>query len=204
MSGEHLSHLAIRYDLKINYTRKLAHLLRIPKFFLSQYLPGFDTNKINLLLVFAFSQLLYVLMFLRWTREKLPLFQFIFVSQNRVEDQPSTLIFQVTEDIMRFAVYYPITIWIAAQDKNAAIIYIPQATNSIGDGLAEPVGIRFGKHKYKTTVLWFDGQWFSGSFTRSVEGSLCVFVTTNAVVSVEYAFCVFSNAQYLYLICCTK
>ena len=194
-----LSFLAMRYGIRINYTRKLSHLLRIPKFFVSQYLPGFDKNPINLMMVFAFSQTLYMLMFMRWTRERLPLFQYIFIAQNRIEDQPNTLIFQVTEDIMRFAVYYPVSIWIASQEKSTAIIYIPQTINSIGDGLAEPIGIRFGKHKFKTTALYFDGKWLNGSFTRSIEGSMCVLLTTAAVISVEFGFGVFSNAQYLYL-----
>ena len=100
---------------------------------------------------------------------------------------------------MRFAVYYPITPFIAAQGKSMAIIYIPQTINSIGDGLAEPIGIRFGKHKYKTFALFFDGKWFNGSFTRSVEGSLCVLIVTAAVISVEFGLGVFSGAQYLYL-----
>ena len=99
---------------------------------------------------------------------------------------------------MRFAVYYPIAMWVESQGKSSAIIFIPQIIDSIGDGLAEPVGIRFGKHKFKTTALYFDGKWFNGSFTRSIEGSTCVLSTTAVVISIEYGLGIFSAAQYLY------
>eukprot|EP01084_Bolivina_argentea_P060898 111257_1 len=195
-----LSFMVIKYDIKINYSRKLAHLFRIPKYFLIGYLPGFDKNEITILLIFVLSQILYMLMFHRKVREKIYLFEFIFIAQNRVEDQPSTLQFQVTEDFMRFFVYYPITIWITYKKQNEAIIYIPQIINSIGDGLAEPVGITFGKHKYKTFALFYDGKWFNGQFTRSFEGSLCVFSTTFVVIIIEYFLSIFSDAQLLYLL----
>jgi phytol kinase len=42
----------------------------------------------------------------------------------------------------------------------------------IGDGLAEPVGIRFGKRKYQVRALFTDRR-----YTRSLEGSSCVFVS---------------------------
>ena len=76
-----LSFLALRYKIKINYTRKMAHLARIPKFFFSRYLPGFDSNPITVLMVFAFSQLIYSLMFMRWTRDRIKTFAYIFISQ---------------------------------------------------------------------------------------------------------------------------
>eukprot|EP01083_Nonionella_stella_P105249 302653_1 len=198
-----MSYLAIRYDMKINYTRKLARLPSIPKYFLVDYLPavpGFKNNESTTLLIFATSQLLYILMFHRTMRNKFYLLQFIFIACNRVEDQPYTLQFSLTEDFMRFFVYYPVTLWVAYKDQSEAIIFIPQIINSIGDGLAEPVGIKFGKHKYKAFALYFDGKWFNGQFTRSVEGSLCVFFTTIIVILVEYGAGIFSNAQLLYLL----
>jgi dolichol kinase len=39
----------------------------------------------------------------------------------------------------------------------------------IGDGLAEPVGVRFGRHTYRTRALFTDR-----TYTRSLEGSACV------------------------------
>jgi len=47
---------------------------------------------------------------------------------------------------------------------------------AIGDAVAEPVGVKFGKHKY--TVRGFDARYY----TKSYEGSLAVFVSS-AIVS---------------------
>ena len=52
------------------------------------------------------------------------------------------------------------------------IIFIVIIINGIGDGLAEPIGVRFGKHKYETYALFTKKK-----YTRSLEGSACVFIT---------------------------
>ena len=44
---------------------------------------------------------------------------------------------------MRFAVYLPYKLWFLSYIGHPAVIYIPVTMNSIGDGLAEPVGIFF-------------------------------------------------------------
>ena len=43
----------------------------------------------------------------------------------------------------------------------------------VGDGLAEPIGKLYGKHKYETIALFTNQK-----FTRSYEGSACVFFFT--------------------------
>ncbi len=52
----------------------------------------------------------------------------------------------------------------------------------ISDGLAEPVGIRWGRHQYHV-------QWTSRMkpSTRSIEGSLCVAVSSFVIVLLSYA-----------------
>ena len=47
----------------------------------------------------------------------------------------------------------------------------------IGDGLAEPIGVRFGKLRYKTYALFTKKRFF-----RTVEGSLTVFFSTIGVL----------------------
>ena len=49
--------------------------------------------------------------------------------------------------------------------------------NAIGDGLAEPIGITCGKHTYKVKALFT-----SKIYTRSFEGSACVFITSLIVL----------------------
>ena len=62
------------------------------------------------------------------------------------------------------------------------LLFIPVMTTGIGDGLAEPVGIAWGKHKYKTRGLCSPKL-----YTRSYEGSFTVYIscviTTAAVYS---------------------
>jgi len=58
----------------------------------------------------------------------------------------------------------------------------------IRDGLAEPVGVRFGRYKYKVSALFSDKIYF-----RTFEGSACVFVTSFAVVIAHYTHFTFSQ-----------
>lgn len=59
-----------------------------------------------------------------------------------------------------------------ASFEKTVLIYITVLVAGIGDGLAEPVGVRFGKRKYNFKALFTDRK-----YTRSIEGSLCVFVS---------------------------
>lgn len=54
----------------------------------------------------------------------------------------------------------------------AILISITWLIAGIGDGLAEPVGVRFGKRTYKVYALFTDRK-----YTRTLEGSLCVFLS---------------------------
>ena len=56
--------------------------------------------------------------------------------------------------------------------ERIALISITAIVASIGDGLAEPIGVRFGKHKYNVKALFSEK-----IYSRSIEGSLCVFLT---------------------------
>ena len=61
------------------------------------------------------------------------------------------------------------------KDLSIHFLLIPLIVNGLGDGLAEPIGIRFGKHKYRARALWYGGRMCSGNFHRTSEGSLCFF-----------------------------
>jgi len=100
-------------------------------------------------------------MFYRRSRERFAACAYVFLSQDRREDRPDTLIFQVTEDIMRFAVYFPFKLLVVDVVGSKALIFIPIAVNNIGDGLAEPVGVYWGRHKYSTTALYHKGKFFT-------------------------------------------
>ena len=112
---------------------------------------------------------------------------------------------------MRFAVYLPFRIFFLQTylKGHAAVVYIPVSVNAIGDGLAEPVGIFFStlfREKwgidvtYKTKSLYTsEGGFWSGNFTRSYPGSLCVFATTAIVLLIEADE--FTGPQMVFLMC---
>ena len=54
---------------------------------------------------------------------------------------------------------------------------IPILIVGIGDGLAEPVGVKFGRLKYRTYALFSKMK-----FARTIEGSCCVLVTSIIVI----------------------
>jgi len=189
-----LSAVALRYNIKINYTRKLGNLFKVPKYFAADLFPFYESTAISLVTALAVNQTYFSIMYYRKSRERIPFFSYVFLSQDRREDRPDTLIFQITEDILRFAIYFPFKILVANPMSVPAIIFIPVAVNNIGDGLAEPVGVRFGKHKYSTTALYHKGKFFKSKFTRSYEGSSCVFITTFIVVAINYK--AFTSTQF--------
>ena len=149
-----LSWIVLRFNIKVNYTRKLGNLLKVPKYFIADLIPAFTSTALSMTTAIAINQTLFCLMYYRKSRERVPFFAYVFLSQDRREDRPDTLIFQVTEDIMRFAIYLPFKLLVVDLIQSKAIIFIPIAVNNIGDGLAEPVGVAFGKHKYSTTALY--------------------------------------------------
>ncbi len=181
-----LSYIVLRFNVKINYTRKLGHLLKVPKYFAADFLPFYESTVLSMFTSLAVNQTLFCILFYRTSRERVPFFSYVFLSQDRREDRPDTLTFQVTEDIMRFSIYFPFKIFVVNYINSPAIIFIPILINNIGDGLAEPVGVRFGKHKYSTTALYYKGKFWNGNFTRSYEGSACVYMTSVIVVAANY------------------
>ena len=181
-----LSWTVLRFNIKINYTRKLGNLFKVPKYFAADFLPFYESTILSMFTSLAVNQTLFCILFYRSSREQIPFFSFLFLSQDQREDRPDTLTFQVTEDIMRFSIYFPFKIFVVNYIEAPAIIFIPILINNIGDGLAEPVGVRFGKHKYTTTALYYKGKFWNGNFTRSYEGSSCVFLTTVIVVAANY------------------
>jgi phytol kinase len=204
-----------RYKRTINYTRKLGNLVKLYKYFLAEdYLPDVRKEPLSLLFIFAADQLLFIVMFAHNVRKRdnpiSKFCRFLFIQQDRHEDRPDTLIYQVTEDILRFAVYLPFKLFILREyfPDHQSVIYIPLTVNSIGDGLAEPVGVFFStwfrKHlgwdvTYTTKSLYTsEGGFWSGKFRRSYPGSACVFIVTVIVLLIEHAE--FSHHQLVYLL----
>ncbi len=174
----------LRFNIKINYVRKLA--LRPWRKLKSYVIPlmlvgifglekGGNSSIIAVVMLTSLDVLKTIVTEWNVIRRKVPILKRAFLAWDRLEDRPYTLRFDVLEDVLRFIVYLP---FICIFGKEALLIMIPQLINEFGDGLAEPVGIRFGKHKYRTRSLWYNGKFWNGNFERSLEGSAAVFVVS--------------------------
>ncbi len=200
LMGKAIAAYAVRtYKIKINYVRKL--LLRpwrkLKIYIISLFLVAQGTDAIQvILMLFFMDQIKTILTEWNVIRRKVPLLAYAFVSWDRLEDRPYTLRYDMLEDLMRFAVYFPFIILFG---KASVIIMIPNLINEFGDGLAEPVGIRFGRHKYRTKSLWYRGRFWHGDFQRSLEGSLVVFIVSVIVLCIYQDQ--FTSAQFIVSLC---
>jgi len=174
------AHLVLRYNIRINFVRKLGlrpwrklQAFVIPFFFVSGEKIIIDT-----MFLFSLGQLKTIVTEWNVIRRHVPIFRFAFVSWDRLEDRPYSMRYDMIEDILRFLIYIP---FIALVD-NKIVTLIPQLVNECGDGLAEPIGLRFGKHRYKTKAIWYDGKFWNGEYHRSLEGSLVVFLVGVGVI----------------------
>ena len=114
----------------------------------------------------------------------------MFKAVDRPEDRPHTLFWFSSQIIVGLMVIIPFSIYFNYIDK-IGLIFIPILINGLADGLAEPVGIRFGKHKYQTKALLS-----SKKYTRSYEGSFCVFIVSTIIIACFYNY--INLNQYLF------
>lgn len=174
--------LVLRKGVKVNYTRKINHftLLVVP-FLLGMIMgpgnasdgapPDFFMQVIGLL-----SGLLFFVIFLKPIRERVGFFRTTFSGIDRPEDRPFTLRWITTQTAANYLVAIPVAMYLGMINR-PELIFILILINGIGDGLAEPIGVRFGKHKYQTFALFTKRK-----YERSIEGSACVFLTSLFVV----------------------
>lgn len=101
-------------------------------------------------------------------RSRIRFVSIMFSCLDRPEDRPYTLKWIVSQIVLGYVVIQSFNVlceyfqFVAAQNLS----YIFVLTTGLGDGAAEPVGIRFGKHKYRTRALCS-----SRKYTRSLEVS---------------------------------
>lgn len=157
----------LRRGIRVNYTRKFQHfaVFFVPMA-LAPVLP-FDASLFTVVtsgVVFIASLVLFTEPF----RSRSTILATAFASFDRPEDRPYTLLWLSTQILATYAVLVPMIVWLGHYEK-PLLIYITVLVAGIGDGLAEPVGVRFGRHTYRTRALFTDR-----TYTRSLEGSACV------------------------------
>ena len=68
---------------------------------------------------------------------------------------------------------------------------------AIGDGLAEPIGVRFGKHKYRSFSLF---PFIKNKYHRTLEGSAAVYMSSLFVLLLYRNFFTISQFTYALLL----
>ncbi|KAJ0411343.1 hypothetical protein ATCC90586_004329 [Pythium insidiosum] len=144
---------------KVNYTRKLQH-------FAAYMVPLVIKSEVSGPLALAwgdFFSMLGFLVLIKPIREHSKFFMLQFNSLDRPEDRPNTLKWIIAGNIAPGMFILLFFKWLFADQ--GALTFIIVFITGIGDGLAEPVGIAWGKHKYKTR-----GCFSKNKYTRSWEG----------------------------------
>ena len=180
--------LVRHYGVKVNYTRKINHF---SLFFIPMYIETIAPyeKSLGLFILGSVFGVFTLIIYIKPLRERLTIIATMFLSFDRPEDRPYTLRWLSTQIIASFLVVIPMII-LFAQNNIMDLLLVPILINGIGDGLAEPVGIRFGKNKYTTSGLFIKKK-----YVRSLEGSACVFITSIIVVALYYAH--FSQIQFI-------
>lgn len=168
--------LVIHKNFRVNYTRKINHFLL---FFIPIFLNRGYIHE-EAFWLYAIGAVLAVAKFVFYVkpiRDRVPFIKTMFASFDRPEDRPYTLLWIVTQTSAGYLVLLPASLLFAYYDL-FYLVTIPILIYGIGDGLAEPVGVRFGKHHYSAYALFT-----RRGYTRSLEGSAAVFVTSLVVVA---------------------
>ncbi|HUE86936.1 MAG TPA: hypothetical protein VMO26_12750 [Vicinamibacterales bacterium] len=168
--------MVVRWGVRVNYTRKINHfaLFFLPIFLLDYigYEPTLTTTTVTGGLLVA-SLGVYV----HPVRSRVPPLATMFASFDRPEDRPFTLWWLSSQMVAGYMVIIPLIV-VFGQIGYGWMMFIPLLINGIGDGLAEPVGIRFGRHEYEVRPL-HGGR----TYVRTLEGSACVFLTGILVIA---------------------
>ena len=172
--------LVRHYGIKVNYTRKIVHfsLFFIPVL-LRSVVPYQDS--IKHFIIGCVISVVSLVIYIRPIRENIPIIGTMFLSIDRPEDRPHTLWWLFTQVLAGYMIFIPAVIFFALNGL-VGLIWIPLLIICFGDGLAEPVGVRFGRHKYEAYALFFRKK-----YVRSLEGSACVFVVSIIVVAVFHS-----------------
>ena len=165
-----LGRYLVSRGVRVNYTRKIFHFVF---FFFPIYIASilpFESSIITTLM--SGGVLLVCLAFMvEPVRSKSYFLKTAYSAIDRPEDRPFTLVWVSTQIVATYLILIGMVAWLSQYDK-VVLIYITVLVAGIGDGLAEPVGVRFGKRKYSVGALLTDKK-----YTRSSEGSMCVFLS---------------------------
>jgi len=153
---------------KVNYTRKLQHFAA---YAIPLVVHSGEHGPLSLIWGDWFT-LLGFLILIKPIRENSLFFMLQFNSLDRPEDRPNTLKWIVAGNVVPGQILIVIFRYFFSWTNQQDLVYIFIMITGIGDGLAEPVGIAWGRHKYWTSGLFSDRK-----YQRSFEGSACIYIS---------------------------
>ena len=161
--------------LRVNYSRKIVHFSQL----LSTLLINrtFFNYSLEYFFISGTLSFLESLIFIAPIRRRVGFVAFLFLSYDRPEDRPHTVRLATTQIIGMNVALIGIAYLFGISGLPLDLLALPLVIAAFGDGLAEPIGVRFGKHTYRTKDMFGDRV-----YTRSYEGSAMVFLTTVAAL----------------------
>jgi dolichol kinase len=165
------SYLVKEGKLKVNYSRKVVHFTHLlSTLFINR---TFFNYSIKYFIISGTLSLFESLIMVEPIRKRISFIAFIFLSYDRPEDRPHTVRLASTQIIGMNISLIGVAYLYRLSGLPLDLLALPLIITAFGDGLAEPIGVRFGKRKYKTRDLFGDRV-----YTRSYEGSAIVFLSS--------------------------
>eukprot|EP01059_Diplonema_ambulator_P002328 TRINITY_DN11992_c0_g1_i1.p1 TRINITY_DN11992_c0_g1~~TRINITY_DN11992_c0_g1_i1.p1 ORF type:complete len:401 (+),score=160.65 TRINITY_DN11992_c0_g1_i1:45-1247(+) len=183
---------AEKYHVKVSYTRKVVHVFYFvwPQL-LDKVLLGFDrtiySEAWNIMII-----MLVLIALIEPIRERVRLCQIMFAAVDRPEDRPLTLFWSVSQLLASLLVVFGAAMLFRHYDKGDWV-FIPLLVLTIGDGLAEPIGVTFST---PATTFQVKGLCVDRYYTRSLQGSGWVWGFACASVAIFYTQ--FTTKQFIF------
>lgn len=154
-------------NLRVNYSRKILSIAFFLIASLTLTQPYIEDTWVRIALSLG-TPMIWILSFLEPLRKQSRFLSICFSSFDRVEDRPYTIIWLSTAMVVGYLILLLMIEWLRLYNATH-LIFITVFVSTFGDGLAEPIGIKYGRLKYKTHALFTKTK-----FHRTVEGSACV------------------------------
>lgn len=131
--------------------------------------------------LYTVATLILLLVFITCYQQKSKPFSYIYAANSRVSDAPNTMFFFWFSWVVSVAALAIIDLLFT----NMAVTRMAILIVGVADGVAEPIGRRFGQHRYP--VFSFGASFGSGATARaatarSIEGSLAVWIATFVIM----------------------
>lgn len=166
---------------KVNYTRKFQHFAA----YMVPLVVKYEQTSVSGPIIDAWGDwftLLAFMLLIKPIRERSSFFMLQFNSLDRPEDRPNTLKWIIAGNILPGLTCILFWRYMLSFSGSTDLAFIFVFITGIGDGLAEPVGIWTGKHKYWTAALGSDRK-----YQRSYEGSSCLFIGSLLFTTMFYS-----------------